>query len=107
MRIKINGEEVEVPEGATIKDLLPNEHLVVLVRRREGYEKKADVFKLKIGGGNLTVKLLNPELWRAIEAKVQGLEMAWRTKRVVAFGPFSCDLKCSKMEHEYEPGDVL
>ncbi|MEM2086934.1 MAG: hypothetical protein QXF06_05960, partial [Archaeoglobaceae archaeon] len=108
MKVKLNGKEVDAPQNATLKDLLPHEEqLIVIVREKRDQEKKAENFKIQIGKGNITLKIENQELWKAIESKVQGLEIAWRTKRVLAFGPFSCDLKCSTVSHEYEPGEVV
>lgn len=108
MRVKVDGKEVEVPENATVKDVVSDDaHLVVIVRKIKDYEKHFDTFKLRIGKESLTLKIENQELWKAIEDKLFGLEMVWRTKRLLAFGPFSCDLKCSQVQHDYEPGEVI
>ncbi|MCS7144473.1 MAG: methanogenesis marker 3 protein [Archaeoglobaceae archaeon] len=108
MKVKLNGKEFDVPQNAMLKDLLPYEDsLVVIVRGKKDHEKRADTFKFQIGKGSLTLKIENQELWKAIEDKIQELEIAWRTKRVIAFGPFSCNLKCSTISHEYEPGEVI
>ncbi|MEM2727356.1 MAG: hypothetical protein QXV61_03760, partial [Archaeoglobaceae archaeon] len=89
MKIKLNNKEIEVPQNATVKDLLPHEeHLVVLVRQKRDQEKRSDTFRFQLSRGSLTLKVENQEIWNAIESKVQGLEIAWRTKRVLAFGPF-------------------
>jgi len=108
MKIRINGKEVEVPQNASISDLLPEtSHLIVIVRERKDQEKLADTFKLKIGKESVTLKVEKEEIWNAVKDKILGLEVSWRTKRVLAFGPFSCDLQCSGVQHEYEPGEVF
>lgn len=108
MKIRINGREVEVPQNASISDILPESgHLVVIVRERKDQEKLADTFKLKIGKQSVTLKVEKEEIWNAVRDKILGLEVSWRTKRVLAFGPFSCDLHCSSFQHEYEPGEVF
>ncbi|MEM0301694.1 MAG: methanogenesis marker 3 protein [Archaeoglobaceae archaeon] len=108
MKVKVNGKEVEVSQNATVKDVLGDEaHLVVIVRKIKDYEKHFDTFKLKIGKESITIKIENQELWEAIKEKLSGVEIVWRTKRLLAFGPFSCDLKCSQVQHDYEPGEVI
>jgi putative methanogenesis marker protein 3 len=108
MKIRLNGKEIDVPQNASLDDLLPEEgHLVVIVRERKDQGKSVDTFKLKIGKESITLKVENETIWNAIKDKIQGLEIAWRTKRVLAFGPFSCDLQCSAVQQEYEPGEVF
>lgn len=108
MKIKLNGNEVDAPHNAVISDILPHEEcLVAIIRNRRDQEKLVDTYKLQIGRETVTLKIENREIWEAIEEKLEGLEIAWRTKRVIAFGPFSCELKCSTIQHEYEPGEVV
>jgi putative methanogenesis marker protein 3 len=108
MRIKLNGKEIDAPQNTSLADLLPEEdNLVVIVRERKAQEKLTDTFKLKIGKESMTLKVENEVLWNSVRDKIQGLEVAWRTKRVLAFGPFSCDLRCSKVQHDYEPGEIF
>lgn len=108
MKIRLNGKEVEVPENASLPDLLPHEeHLIAIVRDRKVHERLADRYKFKIGKEIISLKVENEELWNVVKDKIQGSELAWRTKRALAFGPFSCDLDCSNVQHEYEPGEVF
>ncbi|MCS7130411.1 MAG: methanogenesis marker 3 protein [Archaeoglobaceae archaeon] len=108
MKVTLDGKEIEVESGKTLKDLLPTEgNLVAIIRRIKEEEKVWDTFRLFVGKKAVILKIENQEIWKLIEKELEGLEVTWRTKRVLAFGSFACNLKCSNIYREYEPGEVV
>ncbi|MEM0331818.1 MAG: hypothetical protein QXO73_02435, partial [Archaeoglobaceae archaeon] len=98
MMVKLDGETLEIPEGATFGDLLKirqlsTDHVSAIVRGKMELETLPEKYQIYTTRGKITIRVENQELWKLVMEKLIGLEVAWRTKRALAFGPFNLDLK--------------
>ncbi|MDI9645409.1 MAG: methanogenesis marker 3 protein [Archaeoglobales archaeon] len=112
MMVKLDGETLEIPEGATFGDLLKirqlsTDHVSAIVRGKMELETLPEKYQIYTTRGKITIRVENQELWKLVMEKLIGLEVAWRTKRALAFGPFNLDLKNFLVTQTYEPGQFL
>lgn len=120
MKIQVNGDEIELAGGSTIKDAieaaqapyLPGSVLGV-VKGREEVEKHVNKYRLKTPQGSIIIELLKKapseltDLWKERYNDFSGLNVRWITSQEVSVGPVVTSLKPSHDEYTYQRWDVI
>ena len=121
MLVKINGEDIDIPEGSTIEEAIDIANapyspgsLVCLIKGQSELEGNINKYKIKSPKGSVIIELLDtPEakplvdFWKSRYADFNGLSIRWANNSEVAVGPVTTDFKPSKENHEYRDRDVL
>jgi putative methanogenesis marker protein 3 len=120
MLVKVNGDEIELPDGSTIKDAItasgaPYVEGCVLgvVKGKEEVERHINKYSFKTTSGSIIIELLPdcpPELletWKNHYKEFENLRIRWTTSNEVALGPIKTDLVPTRDEHTYENWDVI
>ncbi len=120
MLVKINEEEIELPEGSTIQDAidavgapyLPG-CVLGLVKGTEEVEKHVNKYSLKTNKGSIIIEILEkaPEnlvsTWKKRYREFSKMGVRWTTSHEVAVGPLQTDLTPSREQYRYHRWDVL
>jgi putative methanogenesis marker protein 3 len=120
MKVQVNGDEIELTSGSTIKDAieaaqapyLPGSVLGV-VKGREEVERHVNKYRLKTPQGSIIIELLKkspPELidlWKERYHDFSGLRVRWITSQEASVGPIATSLKPSHDEYTYQRWDVI
>ncbi|HIH62128.1 MAG TPA: methanogenesis marker 3 protein, partial [Methanobacteriales archaeon] len=68
MLIKINGQEVELPEGSTVKDAIKatkaphiEGSVIGVIKGKEEFEKHINKYKIKTTAGSIIIEILEDE----------------------------------------------
>ena len=120
MLVKVNGNELELPEGSTIQDAIEasdapyREGCVLgLIKGKEEVERHANKYSMKTGKGSIIIEILpeGPEnlvkMWKAHYKEFENIRIRWTTSNEVAVGPIKTDLTPTREEHQYERWDVI
>lgn len=120
MIVKVNGDEVELPDGSTIQDAItasgaPYKEGSVLgvIQGKEEVERHINKYSFKTTKGSIIIELLPdcpPALlktWKKHYRDLINLRIRWTTSNEVAIGPVKTDLTPTRDEHEYENWDVI
>lgn len=120
MQVKINGEEIDLPDGSTIRDAIDKSGasylegcVLGLIKGKEEVERYINKYKLKTTKGSIIIELLSngPEniinTWKNRYKDFGNLRIRWTTSTDLAIGPIKTDLKPSRDEYEYERWDVI
>lgn len=120
MQVKINGEEIDLPDGSTIKDAIDASGapyydgcVLGLIKGKEEVEQYVNKYSLKTTRGNIIIELLpdSPEeiknTWKKRYQDFENLGIRWTTSNDVAVGPIKTELVPTHEEHEYERWDVV
>ncbi|MEN6329585.1 MAG: methanogenesis marker 3 protein [Methanobacteriaceae archaeon] len=120
MKVQVNGDEIELTSGSTIKDAiavaqapyLPGSVLGV-VKGREEVERHVNKYRLKTNQGSIIIELLKeapPELidlWKERYHEFSGLRVRWITSLETSVGPIATSLVPSHDEYTYQSWDVI
>ncbi len=120
MLVKINGEELHLPEGSTIRDAIDAFNapymegcVLSIIQGKEEVESHVNKYNLKTSKGSIIIELLSnaPEnivkTWKERYHDFDGLRIRWTTSNDVAIGPIKTDLEPTREEYEYERWDVI
>ena len=120
MLVKINGEELHLPEGSTIRNAIDTldapyiEGCVLsLIQGKEEIESHVNKYSLKTSKGSIIIELLDSasekivETWKKRYKDFDDLRIRWTTSNDVALGPIKTDLEPTRDEYEYERWDVI
>jgi putative methanogenesis marker protein 3 len=120
MLVKVNGDEIELPEGSTIKDAINASKapyiegcVLGVVKGKEEVEKHVNKYSFKTTRGSIIIELLPDcppsllETWKNQYKEFENLRIRWTTTNEVALGPITTDLKPTRDEHEYHTWDVI
>lgn len=117
MKVFVDGVDIDLEDGATLKDALdaagidPLEGAIIgVVKGREEKAKKTSFYWLNTTNGKIRVDLLDTEIqesWHQFVDKVVNLEARWSDGGAVAFGPFPTSIKPTRKEHEYDRWEVV
>ena len=120
MQVKINGEEIDLPDGSTIKDAIDASGapyydgcVLGLIKGKEEVEQYVNKYSIKTTRGNIIIELLpdSPEelknTWKRRYQDFENLGIRWTTSNDVAVGPIKTELVPTHEEHEYERWDVV
>ncbi len=120
MQIKINGDNIDLPEGSTIKDAIDASGapyfegcVLGLIKGKEEVERYVNKYSIKTTKGSIIIELLSnsPEeiknTWKKRYQDFENLGIRWTTSNDVAIGPIKTELVPTHEEHEYERWDVV
>jgi putative methanogenesis marker protein 3 len=121
MLVKINGEDIDIPEGSTIEDAInitnapySQGSIICLIKGQSELEGNINKYKIKSPKGSVIIELSDtPEakplvdFWKAHFTDFNGLNVRWAGNSDVAVGPVTTDFKPSKENHQYRDRDVL
>ena len=121
MLIKINGEEMDVAEDSTIRDVIEETNapytpgcIVCLIKGKKELEKNISKYKLKTNKGFIVIQLDESDeakplvdVWKNQYNEFVNLNIRWSTTTEVAIGPIVTDLEPTSDEYKYYEGDVV
>lgn len=120
MLVKVNGDEINLSDGSTIKDAIkatnaPYREGCVLgvIKGKEEIERHVNKYSFKTTRGSIIIELLPdcpPALlktWKKQFKEFEKLRIRWTTSNEVALGPIKTELTPTRDEHEYKPWDVI
>jgi putative methanogenesis marker protein 3 len=120
MRVKVNGDELTLPEGSSIKDAIEASGapyvdgcVLGVIKGKEEFEKHVNKYSFKTTKGSIIIELLKdcPEnllnTWKEHYKEFEGLRIRWTTTNEVSLGPIKTELIPTKEEHEYLGWDVI
>ena len=120
MLVKVNGVEITLPDGSTIKDAIDASHapysdgcVLGVIKGKEEIERHVNKYSFKTTRGSIIIELL-PDLsplilktWKKKFREFENLRIRWTTSNEVALGPITTDLTPTHEEHEYQTWDVI
>lgn len=120
MQVKVNGEIIELPSGATIQDAIEAARAPYLegcvlgvVRGKEEIEKHVNKYSLKTSKGKVIIELLadGPDklinTWKERFRDFADVGVRWTTANEVAIGPIKTELEPTHEEHDYDRWEVI
>jgi len=120
MLLKVNGDEITLPEGSSIKDAIKSagapyiEGCVLgVVQGKEEVEKHVNKYSLKTTKGSIIIELLHDgpplllDTWKQHYKEFEKLRIRWTTSNEVSLGPIKTELTPNRDEHEYQSWDVI
>ncbi|MCK9151251.1 methyl-coenzyme M reductase-associated protein Mmp3 [Methanobacterium alcaliphilum] len=121
MLVKVNGQEVELPESSTIKDAIQATNapymdgcVLSVIEGEKEFEKHINKYKIKTNKGSIIIEMTQEEdasklveVWKKNYKKFEGLKVRWITSNEVAMGPVKTDLEPTRQEFFYGDGDVI
>ena len=120
MLVKVNGDEINLPDGSTIKDAITasnapyiDDCVLGVVKGKEEVEKHVNKYSFKTTRGSIIIELLEdcpPALlrtWKKHYKEFENLRIRWTTSNEVALGPIKTDLTPTRDEHDYMTWDVI
>jgi putative methanogenesis marker protein 3 len=104
MKIKLNGSEVNVPDGASIAEAVSGQPLVeggmvAVVRSMEQVRKETAEYEVTTPRGNFVLELRSTPLakkWKSIISSLVGRSVRWHTSKVTAIGSFPTDVEVDR-----------
>jgi putative methanogenesis marker protein 3 len=117
LRVHVNGNQIDLVEGATLGEALkraeshPAEGAIVgLVKGRGEQARQTNSYWINTTKGKLRIELGDTDLqtiWHKALDQIVGLEVMWSSKEGIAFGPFATSISWSKEPHEYNRWEVV
>ncbi|MDR2624482.1 MAG: methanogenesis marker 3 protein [Methanobrevibacter sp.] len=119
MLVKVNGEEIDLPEKSTIKDAIEKTNapynpksIISLIKGTKEFEQNITKYKIKTPKGNIIIELVSnaselTDLWRNSYLKFENKKIRWTTSNEIAAGPIVTCLTPSTEEFRYRKGDVI
>lgn len=135
MLIEINGNKIEVPDGATIKESIeianaPYEDgsIICLIKGKEDVAKSINKYKFKTSKGSIIIEIIEDEnvkkdvdnscaniidkkilidVFKAVHKDFEGLNIHWTSPNEVAIGPVKTELEPVSKEFKYYDGEVI
>ncbi len=120
MLVKVNGDEIKLPDGSTIKDAINASSapyiegcVLGVVKGKEEVERHVNKYSFKTTRGSIIIELLPDcppallETWKHQYNEFENLRIRWTTSNEVAMGPITTDLTPTRDEHEYQTWDVI
>jgi putative methanogenesis marker protein 3 len=100
MKIKLNGSEVVVPDGASIAEVVKGQPfveggMVSVARSMEQVRKETAEFEITTNRGSFVLELNSSPLakkWKTLIQALVGKTVRWHTSKVTAIGSFPTDL---------------
>jgi len=117
MRVRVDGSEVSLRDGATLGEALEAANAAVspgavigIIKGRGEKAKATDSYWLVTTKGRIRIDLLDTGLkdaWHEAVERIEGLEGRWSDSGAVAFGNFPSSISPGRGVHEYSRFDVL
>lgn len=120
MLIKVNGQEVELPEGSTIQDAIQKTQapfeagsVLGLIKGKEDVERYVNKYRLKTTKGSIIIEILSTapqeliNTWKSHYHLFKNLRIRWTTANEVAVGPIVTELQPTHEENDYDRWEVI
>lgn len=120
MFVRVNGEEIDLPESSTIKDAINAANapyiegcVLSVIKGKEEFERHVNKYKIKTSKGSVIIELLENspsnlvEVWKNMYQKFEGQEVRWTTSNEVSLGPIETNLTPTRDEYQYGKWDVI
>ncbi len=115
MKVTVNGVEVELKKGATLKDALADTDyvdgtVVSIHKSTESLTIESEDFEVVTTKGTFCVHLNDSEyaeLWKAKVSEISGSTARWVTHDIAAFGSFPTELPVERTENLYRKYDLF
>jgi putative methanogenesis marker protein 3 len=117
LKVFVDGAEVTLPDGSTLKDALdaagasPGAGAIIgIVRGREEEARETISYWLNTTKGKLRIELLDTGLvgpWHQAVSQISGLQARWSDGAAVAFGPVRTAIAPTRGENEYDRWEVI
>jgi putative methanogenesis marker protein 3 len=121
MLIKINGEDVDLHDGSTIKEAIDLANapykpgsIICLIKGKKEFEKNINKYKLKTSKGSIIIEMSDKKeakplvnSWKNKYKEFENLRVRWTSSNELAIGPITTDFKPTMDEHSYKDGDVI
>ncbi|MCQ8904467.1 MAG: methanogenesis marker 3 protein, partial [Methanothermobacter sp.] len=120
MFVKVNGVEVELPDGSTVRDALEatgapyvEGTLICLISGTRELERTIDTYRIRTTAGSILLELLPDdapgivEEWRRIYTGLENMRIRWTTPSEVSMGPLMTELEPSGDEFTYDEDEVI
>ncbi len=120
MLVKVNGDELTLPDGSSIKDAIKASGapyiegcVLGVIKGKEEFEKHVDKYSLKTTRGSIIIELLKDcpkvllDTWKNHYKEFENLRIRWTTSNEVSLGPIKTELTPTKDENEYLSWDVI
>lgn len=121
MLVKINGENVDLPVGSTIKEAIDFSNapydegsIICLIKGKKEFEKNINKYKLKTPKGSIIIEMDDKgeakalvEVWKNQYKNFQQCSVRWTSSNEVAIGPITTELEPTMDENRYNDGDVI
>ncbi|MDR2831131.1 MAG: methanogenesis marker 3 protein [Methanobrevibacter sp.] len=119
MLVKVNGEEIDLPENSTIRDAIERadapynpKSIISLIKGKKEFEQNITKYKIKTPKGNIIIELVSnanklTDLWRNSYKEFKNKKIRWTTSKEIAVGPIVTQLTPSTEEFKYRQGDVI
>ena len=121
MLVKVNGEEINIPEKSTIQDAINKTkapyipgNLICLIKGQSELEGNVNKYRIKTQKGSIILELKDNEeskplidFWKDQYKNFEGLKVRWSNTNELAIGPIKSNFKPSKKSYNYKEKDVL
>ena len=115
MKVRINGEDREFPEGTTLGEALEGEPYqdgcaVSVLISTDLARQRTEEYEIVFDKGSINIKLdqsVDAELWRSVSDQLVNNNVRWNTSKVLAMGSFPTDIEVDKGLHMRKRYDVF
>ncbi|MBC7107425.1 MAG: methanogenesis marker 3 protein [Methanomassiliicoccales archaeon] len=115
MKIILNGEEIQIDDGATLGQVLSRGiyetgSIVALIRPSKILREETRDFLIKTSKGDMVLRLNDSEyasLFQEIVEHVAGKNIRWKTSKVIAIGSFPTSLAVNRSLCKYAKFDCF
>ncbi len=121
MLVKVNGQEIELPEGSAVRDAIEatkapyvKGSIVGVIKGKEEFEKHINKYKISTTKGSIIIEMVEDEkatplirTWRENYPKFRNQRIRWTTADEVAIGPIKTDLEPTPNEFQYKREEVI
>ena len=109
--IHLDGERMEVREGATLGSILPDhppDCCIAIIRPSTKEESRTGSFAISTTAGEVTLEAAGAEVsFFDIPESIRDLSLHWSDRYAAAFGPFPSAIRPIRQPHLYERDDVI
>jgi putative methanogenesis marker protein 3 len=115
MKIRVNGSNVDLRDGATMADAVAGQPLVeggmvAVARSMEQVRKETAEFEITTTRGRFVLELNDSALarrWKGMVPDLVGRSIRWQTSKVAAIGSFPSDLQVDRSSHHFRRFDCF
>jgi putative methanogenesis marker protein 3 len=121
MLIKINGEDLDLPDGSTIKEAIELVNapyhpgsIICLIKGKKEFEKNINKYKLKTPKGSIIIEMSDKKeaeplvkSWKNKYKEFENLSIRWTSSNEVAIGPITTNFESTMNQHSYKVGNVI
>jgi putative methanogenesis marker protein 3 len=111
VEIHLDGKQVEIGDGATLRDLLPERDplcSVAVILPAVAESEQTQAIRISTSSGEVVVEARDPKAALLIATGLAGtVGVQWVDRYAAAFGPFATDMVPDRIPHRYERGDVI